>query len=315
MIFLILSVSRRTDIPAFYSEWFFNRLKEGYVLVRNPLNAHQVSKVNLSPQVIDCIVFWTKDPTPMLDRLALLSEYTYYFQITINGYDHKIERNVPAKDVILDAFIRLSKRIGKEKVIWRYDPIIFTEEIDLAYHQKKFAMLAAKLAGYTQRCVISFVDSYQKSEKNMRHIGMRKIDESKMVEIGSQLAAIAQQYNISLETCSEVIDLSSAGIKHSKCIDDQLISEILGAKINVEKDKNQRQACGCAASVDIAAYNTCHHSCLYCYANYSDTAVKNNVSRHNPQSPLLIGELGSEDKVTDRKMISYIQRQLNLFDD
>ncbi|HVJ48437.1 MAG TPA: DUF1848 domain-containing protein [Desulfitobacterium sp.] len=315
MIFLILSVSRRTDIPAFYSEWFFNRLKEGYVLVRNPLNAHQVSKVNLSPQVIDCIVFWTKDPTPMLDRLALLSEYTYYFQITINGYDHKIERNLPAKDVIIDAFIRLSKQIGKKKVIWRYDPIIFTEEIDLAYHQKKFAMLAAKLAGYTQRCVISFVDSYQKSEKNMRHIGMRKIDESKMVEIGSQLAAIAQQYNISLETCSEVIDLASAGIKHSKCIDDQLISEILGAKIKVEKDKNQRQACGCVASVDIAAYNTCHHGCLYCYANYSDTAVKNNVSRHNPQSPLLIGELGSEDKVTDRKMISYIQRQLNLFDD
>lgn len=298
---MILSVSRRTDIPAFYTDWFFNRLKEGYVLVRNPMNYHQVSKVLLAPELIDCIVFWTKDPSNMLEKIDLLSEYKFYFQITINAYDKRIERNVPSKNVIVKAFKRLSDKIGYEKVIWRYDPIILTDEMDVEYHCKYFALLASKLAGYTNRCIISFIDSYKKTERNMHDVNQDFIDTQKMIKIGRRFSEIAQEHNFSIGTCSEVADLSQVGIEHAKCIDDRLISNIIGQEINVRKDKNQRDSCGCVSSVDIGAYNTCQHGCLYCYANYSDKVVKNNLLKHCPNSPMLIGSLEPEDKIIERK--------------
>ena len=310
---MILSVSRRTDIPAFYTEWFFNRLKEGYIYVRNPMSFHQVSKVMLTPSLIDCIVFWTKDPTKMLDKLALLSEYKYYFQITINGYGKKIEKNVPHKNSMIEAFTSLSNMIGKEKTIWRYDPIILTNEFDIEWHCENFDLLASRLGNYTNRCVISFVDLYKKCERNMNNINVNSIDESKMLEIGSKLSKVALKYNMKIETCSELIDLSLVGIEHSKCVDDQLISEVIGQTMNVGKDKNQRDICGCVASIDIGAYNTCRHGCSYCYANYSDSTVKNNILKHDPKSPLLIGKIGPEDKITDRKMESYVNNQLDIF--
>lgn len=297
---MILSVSRRTDIPAFYLEWFFNRLKEGYALVRNPMNYHQVSRVILTPSVVDCIVFWTKDPTNILEKLDLLSEYKYYFQITINGYDKKIERSVPSKSIIIDSFKRLSNKIGKERTIWRYDPIILTDEIDIKYHYKYFEALASRLEGYTNRCIISFVDLYKKSERNMRSINKKPMDNEKMLEIGRGLSDIANKYNLKIEACSEPVDLSAAGIEHAKCIDDRLISDIFGQRINLKKDKNQRDICGCAASIDIGAYNTCKHGCLYCYANYSDKTVQNNILNHDPHSPMLVGNIEPGDKITDR---------------
>lgn len=306
---MILSVSRRTDIPAFYTDWFFNRLDEGYVLVRNPMNSHQVGKVILSPSVIDCIVFWTKDPAPMLNKLSLLSDYKYYFQVTINAYDKKIERNVPSKHSVIEAFIKLSNMIGKEKVIWRYDPIILTDKTNMEYHFKYFDLLASKLERYTNRCVISFVDFYQKSKRNMSHITMHPIDDLTMMAIGSKLVEIAHKHSINIETCSEEVDLLSPGIKQSKCIDDGLISEIIGKRIRVEKDKNQRDTCGCVESIDIGAYNSCKHGCLYCYANFSDTTVKNNTLKHDPKSPLLIGEIRPEDTIIDKKMKSYLRYQ------
>ncbi|NLX64037.1 MAG: DUF1848 domain-containing protein [Clostridiaceae bacterium] len=302
---MILSVSRRTDIPAFYTEWFFNRLKEGYVLVRNPMNYHQVSRVCLTPDVIDCIVFWTKDPTNMLDKLELLNEYNYYFQITINPYDSLIERNVPQKRHIIESFKKLSASIGKKRTIWRYDPVILTDKIDLAYHKKYFDILASSLKDYTERCVISFVDMYKKTERNMNSINASAVSENDMMELGKTLADIASGYGLRIEACSEPIDLSPIGIKHARCVNDELIAEITGKTINVQKDKNQRDVCSCAKSIDIGAYNTCKHGCLYCYANYSDTAVKNNIVKHNPNSPMLIGNIEPGDRITERKMVSY----------
>ncbi len=310
---MILSVSRRSDIPAFYTEWFFNRLKEGYVLVRNPMNYNQVSKINLSPSVIDCIVFWTKDPTNMLDKLQMISNYRYYFQVTINGYNSNIERNVRSKNLIIDSFKSLSKRIGKEKTIWRYDPIILTDKIDIEYHCKQFNLLASQLKGCTDRCIISFVDLYKKSERNMKNLSTDDLDNKKMLEIGKKLSEIAANYNLTIETCSELIDLSSVGIHHAKCIDDRAITKIVGYDINVKKDKNQRDICGCIASIDIGVYNTCRHGCLYCYANYSDKAVRNNTLNHDPNSPFLIGKEEPGDKTTERKMVSYVDNQLKLF--
>ena len=311
---MILSVSRRTDIPAFYSGWFFKRLQEGYVLVRNPMNARQVSRIALTPKVIDCIVFWTKDPTAMLESLHLLEDYRYYFQITITGYGLSVEPKVPPKDKVIASFKELSNRIGKEKTIWRYDPIIVTKEFTVEYHVREFSRLAHTLSGYTERCVISFLDLYKKTERNMRPLGETLMSEATILCLAELLAPIAKEYGLVLETCSEVIDLpTSLGVRPGRCIDPDLISRTLGQQLSVGKDPNQRPACGCASSIDIGAYNTCTHGCLYCYANFNQKVVDDQIRLHNPSSPLLVGELGPGDKVTDRDMKSLVSSQRTLF--
>ncbi|WP_425448846.1 DUF1848 domain-containing protein [Dethiothermospora halolimnae] len=308
---MILSVSRRTDILAFYCDWFFNRLKEGYVLVRNPMNYRQVSKIKLTPEVIDCIVFWTKDPTNIIKNLDKLNKYNYYFQVTINPYDKKIEKNVPMKKNIIKSFKFLSEKIGREKVIWRYDPILLTKDIDIAYHEKYFEVLASRLYGYTDKCVISFIDLYTKIKRNMKYINQEDINYEKMLFIGEKLSKIASKYNITIESCSEKINLSRVGINHGKCIDGELISRIVNQKLEIKKDKNQRELCGCIASIDIGTYNTCDYGCLYCYANFSDKSIKNNILKHDINSPMLIGNLESKDKITDRKIKTYIDNQIS----
>ena len=261
---MILSVSRRTDIPAFYSNWFFNRIKQGFLLVRNPMNAHQVSRVVLNPEVIDCIVFWTKNPRPMLRRLEELKEYKYYFQFTLNSYDKSLEPNVPRKKYLINTFKELSEKIGKEKVIWRYDPIILTDIFTKEYHYKWFEYLAKELCNYTNKCVISFLDLYKKTERNLKGIKVIPLNKIDMEEIAAKISSIASKYNLIIETCSEKIELDKFGINHGKCIDDRLICKILGCNFNIDKDPNQRQICGCVKSIDIGAYNTCKHECLYC---------------------------------------------------
>ena len=182
-IAVILSVSRRTDIPNYYSEWFFNRIKEGFVYVRNPMNAHQVSKIDITPEVVDCIVFWTKNPEPMLSRLDELVSYDYYFQFTLTGYGKDMESNVPhKKEKMIPIFQELSMKIGMQKVIWRYDPIIFTKKYTPQYHLKAFEQIAAALKGYTGKCVISFVDVYAKNKKNMELIDSYDIDKNELLE-------------------------------------------------------------------------------------------------------------------------------------
>lgn len=310
---MILSVSRRTDIPAFYSDWFFNRLNEGYLLVRNPINYHQVSKIILSPNVIDCIVFWTKNPEHMLSRLYLLDNYRYYFQFTLNSYDQTIERKLPKKPKLLDTFKKLSDSIGRDKVIWRYDPILLTDQFTKDYHYQYFDYLANKLKDYTSKCVISFLDLYSKTERNLKNVNLLPLTEVDMREIAFNLNKIAQGYGLHIETCSEHVNLLEIGIKHGKCIDDILISKIIGSSITIDKDKNQREICGCVASIDVGSYNTCRHNCLYCYANFSEKTVQNNKLLHDVNSPLLVGDLGPSDKVYDREMISYINNQISLF--
>ena len=304
---MILSVSRRTDIPAFYSEWFFNSLKEGFVLVRNPMNIHQVSRVMLSPDVIDCIVFWSKNPRPMLARLDELKDYMYYFQFTINPYDRGLEMGVPRKEGIISTFKELSEMIGPKRVIWRYDPILLTEKMDMQYHVRYFEEIAKRLKGYTDMCVISFVDLYQKTQRNLKDTTAREPSQNEMVEIAGKLCAIAKNYGMTIQTCAEEIALESVGIKHGKCIDSALIEDLLSVKLVVGKDPSQRKECGCVQSIDIGEYNTCAHGCKYCYANFKDWVVAANRAAHDPHSPLLIGKLGPDDKVTDRKLFSFIK--------
>lgn len=304
---MILSVSRRTDIPAFYSDWFFNRLKEGFVLVRNPMNIHQVSRIVLSPEMIDCIVFWSKNPRPMLSRLDELKDYMYYFQFTINAYDKGLEAGVPKKDGVINTFKELSGKIGPKRVIWRYDPILLTEQMDKEYHYRYFEEIAKRLKGYTDTCVISFVDLYKKTQQNLKDSTVREPSMKEMIEMAARLFVIAQKYGMNIQTCAEEIALESVGVRHGRCIDNALIEDLLGVKLVVSKDPNQRKECGCVQSIDIGEYNTCAHGCKYCYANFREAVVARNRAAHNSHSPLLVGELGPEDKVTERKLFSFIK--------
>lgn len=310
---MIISASRRTDIPTYYSEWFLKRIKAGYVYVRNPMNPHQVSQINLSPEVVDGIVFWTKNPTPMLDRLVELNNYMYYFQFTLNSYGVDVEENIPNKSkVIIPAFQRLSDSIGPDRVIWRYDPIFLSRLYTVDYHIRYFEELAKRLSPYTRKCTISFLDLYRNTEKNIAILAPDKFSVERQTQLAKTIAKIAHSYGLRIDTCAEEIDLSQYGIEHAKCIDDCLFSQLLQCPLEIKKDKNQRLGCGCAESVDIGAYNTCQNGCKYCYANYSSKAVYMSSKNHDPDSPLLIGEVGADDEIKERKMFSYKTDQIQL---
>ncbi len=298
---MILSASRRTDIPSYYSEWFYNRINEGFVYVRNPMNVHQISKIDLSPDVVDCIVFWTKNPEPMMERLDELSAYKYYFQFTLTGYGKDIETNVPhKKEKMIPIFQRLSDKVGSKNVIWRYDPIIFNRAYTPEYHLKAFEQIASALQGYTYKCVISFVDTYVKNKKTMESLEAYDISEAELIEFAKRISEIARVNGMTVGSCAESIDLEQCGIPHNCCIDKTLIEDIVGYRIKTGKDKNQRLECGCVESVEIGTYNTCKNGCQYCYANYSQNSVITNFNNYDPKSPLLCGVITEADKVTER---------------
>jgi len=309
---MILSVSRRTDIPNYYSEWFYNRIKEGFVCVRNPMNPHQVSRISLSPKVIDCIVFWTKNPSSMLVRLEELSAYSYYFQYTLTGYGRDVECNLPhKKEVLIPAFQNLAERIGSKRVVWRYDPILFNAVYTPEYHRNAFRQVAEALNGYTDQCVISFVDIYAKNQAGMKALGVYELAETELFEFTRELCRIANANGIRVVSCAEQMDLSQCGVEHGSCIDKARIEAILGCNIEASRDKNQRPECGCVESVDIGTYNTCKSGCKYCYANHSAESVVRNAEKYDINSLLLCGSISAEDRITERKAVSLKQRQIS----
>lgn len=311
---MIISASRRTDIPSYYSDWFYNRITEGFVYVRNPMNYHQISQISLSPDVVDGIVFWTKNPTPMIDRLGELEKYIYYFQFTLNSYGTDVERNVPSKnDIVIPTFQKLSSLIGKERIVWRYDPILFNEKYTMDYHIKYFQLLADKLSDYTEKCTVSFLDFYKNTQRNIAPLGIIPPSPGQVEEIMGIFSTIAKEQGIYVDTCAEEVDLEKFGIGHARCIDKERFERIGNYQLDVEKDKNQRSICGCMASIDIGTYNTCKNGCLYCYANYSQKTVSSNSRQHNPASPLLFGSVSEDDVIKPRLVRSCIECQTSLF--
>lgn len=309
---MIISVSRRTDIPAFFSEWFFNRLEDGYFMVRNPVNFHQVSKVAVSPQNAECFVFWTKNPSlSFIENLSKLDEkgFNYYFQFTISSYAQDIEKSVPRKTEIIEKFQKLAQLIGKEKVIWRYDPIILNEKYDFNYHVKYFDYIAGRLSGYTEKVIISFIDCYSKIKNRLEEYKIAELNQQQMRELGIALKQIADKHNLKIESCSEKINLDDIGIYHGHCIDGELINRICKKNFIFQKDKTQRDECGCVTSIDIGSYNTCRHNCAYCYATWNGT-IPNSIDN---LSPLLGSVLCSEDKINDRKVPTLREDNPELF--
>lgn len=314
---MIISASRRTDIPAFYAEWFANRLKAGFLLVRNPFNAHQVKRVSLARRDVEAIVFWTRNPEKLMPHLPLLDSmgHAYYFQYTITGYPRAVERSVPRPQAAIETFRRLSDLIGPERVIWRYDPILLSNLMDVAEHKRLFEKIARQLAGKTRRVTISFADFYKKTERNLKAVdGLHWEDlvtnPPAQAELAHFMAAVAAENGMEIQTCSEKQDLAEFGIAHGKCIDDGLLRSVFGITLSGEKDKGQREECGCIKSVDIGAYNTCLHGCAYCYATFNPQLSVRNAGAHDPASPLLIGEPPAEPTAAEPPP----QRQPSLFE-
>lgn len=306
---MIISASRRTDIPALYSEWFLNRLREGEVLVPNPYNRKKVSRIRLAPDTVDCIAFWSKNPEPMIPYLKEIDQmgYRYYFQMTITDYGIDMEPNVPSIEDSMATFLLMSEIIGKDKMDWRFDPIIINRHYPLSYHLERFEMMCEWLHKYTTRCIISFVDAYRGNP-------FLEMEAEDMIKTANGLGRIAADYHLPLYTCAEQINLEEYGIKHGACIDKERIRDLIGYKLDLKKDSGQRKECGCAQSIDIGVYDTCINGCSYCYAQGGyDGAVKK-FKQHDPASPLLVGRLKGDEIITDRKTGSSKDIQLSLFD-
>lgn len=288
---LIISASRATDIPAFYADWFFRRLEKGHVRWRNPFSG-QDSYVSFGNTRF--IVFWSKNPAPLLPYLPMLKERGIgcYIQYTLNDYEAEgLEPNDPPLSQRIETFRRAVEALGREAVVWRFDPLILTDKINIDTLLEKIAHIANALTGYTEKLVFSFADieSYKKVSRNLRQSGInyREWDEESMRESAARLSTLNRNnWNLELATCAERIDLSEYGIGHNRCIDPELINrlapddEILQNSLyNAKTDTGQRKACGCILSKDIGAYNTCPHGCLYCYANTSSASALSNYKK------------------------------------
>lgn len=309
---MIIQTGMRTDIPAFYSEWFLNRIREGYVLVRNPYNPGQVTKYSLSPEVVDLIAFCTKNPAPMLSHLDALKSYGQYWFVTITPYGKEVEPNVPDKEKVMEDFRRLSDIVGTDSMGWRYDPIFIDENHSVEWHIAEFEKMAETLSGYTESCVISFIDIYKKVERNFPDA--REVSKQNRITLGRELIRIAGRYGMTVRPCAEGNDLEPYGADCSGCMTVKTFETALHSRLDVPKRKsNQRNGqCACLLGVDIGAYDTCGHLCRYCYANANAALVKANMRKHDPASPFLIGGHMPGDVIHTAQQKSWIDGQMRL---
>jgi hypothetical protein len=296
---MIISASRRTDIPAFYAEWFINRIRAGYCTVPNPFNQKQISKVTLHPEDVDVIVFWTRNPKPFFPYLDELDQrgFRYYFQYTLLGYPREIDTKSPDRDAALSIFRELANRVGPDRMIWRYDPIVFSQLTGASYHTENYTQIATALNGYTFRSVISVMDMYAKFRKrivklNQEGVGIVAYDGAKsqrFEDLMQTFVRTATENRMQIQSCAEELDLTVYGIQPGKCVDDEFIQATFGIEVGHQKDPGQRKACGCVVSRDIGIYDSCQFGCQYCYATGNFVRAKENYEQHDPKSPSLIG--------------------------
>lgn len=306
---MILFVSGRCDIPAFYAEWLFHRFEAGYVDVRNPFNPHQISRIPLDEANIDALIFCTKNPLPLLKRIDKIP-FPSMYHITITPYHQDIEPNVLDKKTIIQAVKTLSAQVGKERVVVRYDPILLTERYTIEYHKKAFASLAAQLQNDISMIIVSFVDYYKNTKANFKAMQMKNMNQGDMEELAKIIGAIVQQYHIPIQTCGEELDFSLYGIKQGACVSQQLMEQLLNHPYELPKGKPPRN-CKCLPFVDIGDYNACAHLCKYCYANYDEKEVHTRMKLHDPYSSVLLGQIEEGDHITIRKEKDH--RQFHLF--
>lgn len=267
---MIVSVSRRCDIPAFAGAWFMEQWRRGEVTVRNPFRPAQARTVSLEKRDVDAFVFWSRDPRPFLPHLAAIdrARIPYYFLVTVTDYPAQLEPGVPASDAAAGFFGELAGRIGRQRVIWRYDPVLFTEQAPFAFHVENFSRLAGRLAPFTSRVIVSFFDPYPKAVRRLRKAGIRPEaaagSPGQQLDLLERFAAMAARSGLEIQSCAE--GAIAAGVSPGKCVDEGLLNQVFGLNLAYRKDPAQRQLCLCQQSVDIGSYGTCRHGCLYCYA-------------------------------------------------
>ena len=293
---MILSVSNRTDIVAFYSEWFMNRYNSGYVDVRNPFNPKLVNRIYFDN--VDLIVFCTKNPLPILDKIKFIDK-KILFQVTITPYNKDIEPDVISKKEIIKAIKELSDIIGIDNLYIRYDPIFLSNKYDINYHIKAFGKLCSLLNGYTKKIIVSFIDQYKNVKNNMNTLNIREFTEEDYKLIGENFSKIAKENNMIVQTCFENRNLCEYGFTKGECLSHELAYKITGKSYKNWTARKER-LCNCVEMVDIGVYNSCKHFCKYCYANYDEKKVINNYSNHNPNSSLLVGNIESDDIIKER---------------
>ncbi len=293
---MIISASRRTDIPALYSKWLMNRLRAGWCLVPNPMNTKQVARVSLEPNDVDAMVFWSKNPALMLPRIGELETmgHRFYFQFTLNDYPHELEPRLPSLRARIRTFLELSDRLGPLRVVWRYDPIIISNRTPMDYHRERFRLIADELGSSTQHVVVSILDCYRRTDLRLSRLEQEGYVFEREAAFSSglwgllrDLASIAADHRMEMFTCAEEDRFREAGIAPGKCIDEALIDRIWGLSLRYRKDSSQRDACLCTVAKDIGVNDTCVHGCPYCYATRSHALATTRYNAHNPDSPWL----------------------------
>ena len=307
---MIINTGQRTDIPAFYSRWLANRLKEGFVCVRNPFNPRQVSRYRLDPSVVDVIGFCTKNPAPMFPYMNLLKDYGQYWFVSITPYGRDIEPNVPDKRRLIEDFKTLSCMVGTDSIGWRYDPILLSERYAVPYHLRAFRQIARALEGYTRTVVISFIDLYPRVRRNFPEA--RAVPHGERLLLGKEIIRIASAHGMTVKPCAEGDELAAFGADCGGCMRIRDYEKAIGKRLIAPRKKGARDACACYLSCDIGAYNTCRHLCRYCYANAEPQKVLARSRLHDPASPFLIGNYREGDAIHDAAQESWIDRQASL---
>lgn len=295
---MIISASRRTDIPAFYADWLARRFDDGFCTVPNPFNAHQVARVSLLPEDVDAIVFWTRFATPILPLLDRLDArgFRYYFQYTLTGYGPPVEPSLPPLDKAIEAFRRLAGRLPAGAVVWRYDPILIGSAFPADEHCRRFSAIADALESSTRRVVVSVVHPYRKTKRRLGalyswgdELAKEPSKDASLPDLLGKLADIAQRHGMVMQACSQEADYSNLGINTTQCVDDRLLAELFGGDWPSRKDPGQRTACRCIPSKDIGMPDTCPFGCVYCYANRNAEMPRRRQRDHDPSSPSLHG--------------------------
>ncbi len=309
---LIINTGNRTDIPAYYSDWFYNRIREKFVLVRNPLYPEQIIKYDLTPDVVDVLCFCTKNPKPMLSRLDEISDFNQFWFVTITMYGRDVEPNVPEVTEVIKSFKELSKKVGINSIGLRYDPIFINEKYTVDAHLEAFERILGELSGFTNQCVISFIDLYEKTRRNFKEVC--KVSKEEQEYLLEKIVQVGEKNNIKIYTCCENKEFEKYGVVVSGCMTKHIIEKAVGGVLDIPKGrKSSRVECECLLGNDIGMYNTCGHGCLYCYANYDNKTVLSNMKKHDKRSPILIGNICENDIINESKQVPYYNGQLKLF--
>lgn len=304
---MIINTGGRTDTVQYYTEWLLRRFEQGYVLSRNPLFPNKVTRYELDPDLVDCVVFCSKNYRPLLPRLHEITDrFHSYFHYTITAYGRDIEPGVPSIEESMETLAELAGQVGRQRVAWRYDPVLLTPEYTVSRHLETFERMAQKLAPHIDRCIFSFVEMYRKLEVNLPEL--IPLTEEDRAALAEGLGRIAGRYGIYLQTCGTDGDFSRYGIHSSGCMTLDILGRANGVEFRTLKHRGMRQGCHCIESRDIGAYDTCLNGCKYCYANQNPQKALENARKHDPSSPLLLGCVRSEDTVIQGAQRSFLKR-------